>query len=334
MDKYKWQLQKYSGRNSRHTCPACGRPNCFTLYVDAMGNPLASDVGRCEHLNSCGYEKTPKMYFDEHPNEQSQQRECRPVLPQRQKKDDRVDFIPFDLITRSVGVNNNLMRYLGKFFPAKELERVTADYFLGCTRKGEIIFPQIDTQGRCRTGKVMQYGEDGHRVKRSECDAVDWLHARWMKQQGKTASDYHLRQCLFGEHLLAEYPDRIVCLTEGEKSAVIASLFFPQFVWVSCGGKFGLKPETCKSLAGRDVIVYADADALTEWGEKIRRLDFCKSIRLSDWAKDEPQRSKRDIADLLMEEKARTQVKPTTVGDVCRWLHELGIPPGRVTFNL
>lgn len=331
---YRYQLQKYTGRNSRHTCPACGRPHCFTYYVDAAGNPLASDVGRCEHINSCGYEKTPKMYFDEHPQERRQRRECSEAKSQHPKKDARVDFIPFGLITKSVGMNNNLMRYLGDFFPAKELERVTADYFLGCTKKGEIIFPQIDAQGRCWTGKVMAYGEDGHRIKRSECDAVDWLHARWMKQQGKTASDYHLRQCLFGEHLLSKYPDRIVCLTEGEKSAVIASLFFPQFVWVSCGGKFGLKPETCKSLAGRDVIVYADADAVTEWTERIKRLDFCKSIRLSDWSKDEPLGSKRDIADLLMEEKARMQVKSTTIGDVCRWLHELGIPPGRVTFNV
>ena len=330
--EYKYQLQKYSGRNSRHTCPACGRPHCFTYYVDAAGNPLASDVGRCEHLNSCGYEKTPKMFFDEHPQEK-ERNEYRPAKPQHQKKDDRVDFIPFDLITRSVGVNNNLMRYLGKFFPAKELERVTADYFLGCTKKGEIIFPQIDTQGRCRTGKVMAYGEDGHRIKRSECDAVDWLHARLMRQQGKAASDYHLRQCLFGEHLLSQRPNDLVCVVEGEKSAVIASLVFPQYVWVATGGKYGLSPRMCKSLAGRDVLVYADADAVGEWGEKIQSLTFCRSIHQSDWAKDEPQGSKRDIADLIMEER-KPLGKPTTIGDILRWNQELGFPKERFMINI
>lgn len=335
MDNYKYRLQKYTGRNSRHTCPACGRPHCFTLYVDAAGNPLASDVGRCEHLSKCGYHKTPAEHFADHPNEERKPYSAKTGISATAKKQpEQIDFIPISLIHRSESTSNSLMRYLAKSFPQSGLEQVTKMYHLGSTRKGEIIYPQIDAQGRCRTGKVMAYGEDGHRIKRSECDAVDWLHARWMKQQGKAASDYHLRQCLFGEHLLTKYPDRIACLTEGEKSAVIASLFFPQFVWVSCGGKFGLKPETCKSLAGRDVIVYADADALTEWSEKIRRLDFCKSIRLSDWAKDELQGSKRDIADLLMEEKARLQVKPTTVGDVCRWLHELEIPAGRVTFNI
>ena len=330
--EYKWQLQKYSGRNSRHTCPVCGRPNCFTLYVDALGNPLASDVGRCEHRNSCGYEKTPKMFFDEHPQEK-ERNDYRPALPQRQKQESKTDYVPFNLIQRSESTDNNLMRYLGKFFPLPDLMRVTKAYHLGSTRKGEIIFPEIDMQGRCRSGKVMMYGTDGHRMK-NERDAVDWLHARYMRQQGKKASDFHLKQCLFGEHLLIERPDDMVALTESEKSAIICALVFPDFIWVSCGGKHGFKPDLCKPLAGRNVLVYADADATNEWREKITQLTFCKSIRLSDWSKGEPQDSKRDIADLILEEQKRKQVKPTTVGDVCRWMAELDIPKGRITFNV
>lgn len=106
-----------------------------------------------------------------------------------------------------------------------------------------------------------------------------------MKKQGKQASDFHLRQCLFGEHLLLKRPKDIVCLTESEKAAIIASIVFPTFIWVSCGGKQGLTPERCKALAGRDVIVYADADAVAEWNEKIKKLDYCRNISLSDWAK-------------------------------------------------
>jgi hypothetical protein len=123
-------------------------------------------------------------------------------------------------------------------------------------------------------------------------------------------------------------------MTESEKSAVIASMTFPQFVWVSCGGKQALTPDRCRPLAGRDVIVYADADATDEWEEKIKSLAYCHSIRISDWAKDEAQGSKRDIADLIIEEKRRMQVEPTTVGDICRWMDELGIPKGRITFNI
>ena len=272
------------------------------------------------------------MFFDEHP-QGKERNEYRPVLPQHQKQETKADYIPLDLIQRSESTGNNLMRYLGKFFPQPDLERVTKTYHLGSTRKGEIIFPEIDMQGRCRTGKIMQYGEDGHRVK-NERDAVDWIHARYMRQQGKKASDFHLKQCLFGEHLLTERPDGMVALTESEKSAIICALVFPDFVWVSCGGKHGFKPDLCKPLAGRNVLVYADADAAAEWRERMAQLSFCKSIRLSDWSKGEPQGSKRDIADLILEEKKRKQVKPTTVGDVCRWMAELGIPKGRITFNV
>ncbi len=225
------------------------------------------------------------------------------------------------------------MDYLRKYFTDEDLKKVTATYHLGSTKKREIIFPQIDRAGMCRTGKVMQYGADGHRTKGAVSDAIDWLHARLMKKQGKQASDFHLRQCLFGEHLLPKRPHDIVCLVEGEKSAVICSMVSPQFVWVSCGGKQGLTPERCKALAGRNVIVYPDADAVDEWEEKVKALSFCRSVKLSDWAKDEAPGSKRDIADVLLRER-KPLAKPATVGDVCRWMAELGIKRGRITFNV
>lgn len=331
MSEYKYSLQKYTGRNSRHTCPVCGRSHCFTLYVDVLGTPLSVDVGRCEHVNSCGYEKTPKMYFEENPQERGRRNTVPPGITI--KKEVRTDYIPFALIQKSEGTENNLIRYLSNYFDSVDLGKVVSSYHLGCTKKGETIFPQIDRFGMCRTGKVMQYGTDGHRVKGAS-DAVDWLHARYMKKQGKAAHDFHLKQCLFGEHLLPKRPNDIVCLTESEKSAVISSMVFPDYVWVSCGGKHGLNPERCKALARRNVMIYPDADAIGYWAEKIKALGFCSSIRLSDWAKDEPQDSKRDIADLIMDEKARSQIKPTTIGDVLRWNRELNFPKERFTINV
>lgn len=327
--EYTYSLQKYTGRNSRYTCPSCGRVHCFTLYVDGNNNPIAEDVGRCEHRNSCGYEKTPKMYFEENPTER---KEFRPTPAPQPKKEEKTDYIPFSLIQQSESTNNTLMDYLRKYFTDEALNKVTADYHLGSTKKREIIFPQIDKLSMCHTGKVMNYDTDGHRIK-GKIDAIDWLHARLMKKQGKQASNFHLRQCLFGEHLLPKRPKDIVCLTESEKAAIIASIVFPTFIWVSCGGKQGLTLERCKALSGRDVIVYADADATGEWKEKIKQLDYCRSIRLSDWAKDEDIGSKRDIADLILQERKPLE-KPTTVGDICQWLAELEMPKERATINL
>ena len=46
--KHYYNLQRYAGPSSRHTCPGCGRPRCFTLYVDPDGNPLHETVALVE----------------------------------------------------------------------------------------------------------------------------------------------------------------------------------------------------------------------------------------------------------------------------------------------
>lgn len=244
------------------------------------------------------------------------------------------DYIPFSFIHERYGMNSNFIKYLAKYFHAGELETAVTQYHLRGTKKGKTIFPQIDHEGFCRTAKIIDYDKAGHRIKPKWGDKVDWVHSRYMKMQGKKSSDFNLVQCLFGEHLLPKRPNDIVCLVEGEKTAVVCSMVFPEQVWVSCSGKHGLNPERCKPLAGRRVLVFPDADAVEEWSEKIKALGFCRSVRLSDWAKDEPEGSKRDIADLILEEKARSQVKPTTIGDVLRWNQELGFPKERFSIHV
>ena len=54
---------------------------------------------------------------------------------------------------------------------------------------------------------------------------------------------------------------------------------------------------------------------------------------MSNWAKDEDIGSKRDIADLILQERKPLE-KPTTIGDVCQWLAELEMPKERATINL
>jgi len=173
-------------------------------------------------------------------------------------------------------------------------------YLIRSTPNEETVFPQIDGCGRLRTGKIISYGADGHRIKERH---ADWLHSRWMKAQGKTPQDFHLRQCLFGENLLPQRPMAAVGLVESEKSAVICALTFPDVVWLATGGKMNLNADKCKSLAGREVIVYPDADATQEWTARAKALTYCHSVKVSDWARNEPQNSKRDLADVIIEER-------------------------------
>lgn len=345
MERY--SLEKYSERNSRYTCPECGRTYCFTRYIDTQtGQSLADDVGMCDHKNNCGYHKPPKEYFRERGNGYSSEyKQCTPLVVVKQKEKE-FGFIPMNGIEKLERLNqekNTLKRFLLGRFLLFDLQQVFSVYHIGTTKNGEAVFPQIDIQGRCRTAKIMAYDESGHRIK-GERDRIDWLHAR-LKQKKRLPYNWNLKQCLFGEHLLSLRPDDMVCLVESEKTAIICALRYPEYLWLACGGKLNLKPEMCQALAGRNVLLCADADAVADWEERRKLLSFCRKIEMFNWYKDESEGSKRDIADVILEElqeeareevqeTAQEEIKPTTIGDVCQWMSELEIEKGRVQFNI
>lgn len=58
-----------------------------------------------------------------------------------------------------------------------------------------------------------------------------------------------------------------VAVVEAEKTAVLASICFPEFVWLSVGSKQSLKAEKLKRLSKRKIILYPDADGFALWQE-------------------------------------------------------------------
>ena len=117
MDNYKWQLQNTADATAATRARFVGRPHMYSpTTFDAAGNPLASDVGRCEHLSKCGYHKTPAQYFAENPQER-ERKEYRPAVPQRQKKEVRTDYIPFSLIHRSESMEKQPDALFGEILP-------------------------------------------------------------------------------------------------------------------------------------------------------------------------------------------------------------------------
>ena len=285
-----YTLQKYKGTATRHTCPNCGDKRSFTYYVDESGTPLHPSVGRCNHESSCGYHYTPKEYFHDH----SECRTANGLSFDRQKLEQKsvqkprqaaIDCIPPKYVERSQSVHSHFFRFISSLLDsyygskAKDvLKRLLEEYRLGATRDGAVIFWQIDRTGRVRTGKVMQYNpEDGHRIKGGQTSAVNWIHSI-LKKQRVLAEDWQLSQCLFGEHLLKTHPDKVVVLVESEKSAVIGSAIFPDYVWLATGGKSQMREEKLRVLSGRTVLLFPDADAYAEWKQRAESMYFCKVV--------------------------------------------------------
>jgi hypothetical protein len=149
-----------------------------------------------------------------------------------------------------------------------------------------------------RAGKVMLYDpQTGKRVK-VPFNHVTWVHAI------RRLPGYQLRQCNFGEHLLKEDPTKIVAIVESEKTAVIASIYLPEFVWLACGSRTGLTEERFKVLKGRKVVLFPDLGAYERWCQKARELSHLARMEVSDLLERKATEMERasgwDLADYLL----------------------------------
>ena len=231
MSEYRFHLQKYRP-GSKTTCPNCGKSRCFVRYIDEQGSiSFPGNVGKCDHENSCGYHYTPKEYFKDNPDVlEMDEGNGKSLLSAPYKTADKTpscivpSYIPSSYVLRSLSHYsiNPLYQYFCHVFGEDETDRLFGMYRIGTSLKwgGSAIFWQIDINGQTRTGKVMYYNaETGHRVKEPQA-FVSWAHSELKLQ------DFHLKQCLYAEHLLKNSSSPVM-LVESEKTAVVMSHFSP-----------------------------------------------------------------------------------------------------------
>lgn len=319
MSEYRFHLQKYK-YGSKISCPNCGRPRCFVKYVDAEGKIVFPDnVGKCDHENSCGCHYTPKEYFKDNPDvlarDQSVGKSFQVALCKFIEKKPVLtvpSYIPSSYVDRSRSHYeiNPLYKYLCNVFCEEETVRLFQLYRIGTSTKwgGSAVFWQIDINGFVRTGKIMCYNpENGHRIKAPQA-LVSWVHSELRMP------DFHLKQCLFGEHLLKSSASSSVMLVESEKTAIIMSHFIPDYIWLATGGKNGcFNRDAMQVLQGRDVTLIPDLCASEQWKAKSALLSgICKKVSVSDIleriATDEQRAQGLDIADFFLFSPSKRQI--------------------------
>ncbi len=319
MTQYRYSLDCRRGRQYKYICPHC-HDKSFRRYIyNQTGEEIADECGKCDHLNRCGYELKPGEYFKQHPEKCDSWKDKHslpenwakvgldvgkevkkdvPVMEKPAEPSDHYDTITWAYVEHYHSWQSVFMRWLigvadKRGIPRSEAKRVYEDYHLGALADGRVIFWQITKEGEVRSGKVMKYGDDGHRQ-----GYPNWMH-NLLGSCEDVANDYKLHQCLFGEHLLARYPDRDVALVESEKSALVCSLLQPDKVWVASGGCKQLNAEKLSVLIGRHVVIYPDSGEFVHWYRlalKLKDLDF--DIR-SELERYPPN---TDIADVLLKE--------------------------------
>lgn len=305
-----YTLQRYTGPSSRHICPSCGRKRCFVYYVNENGKALNKIVGRCDHQNKCGYHYTPKDFFRDHPSLKIPESWMQP-MPEVERK---LWTINPSEVRRFRSNESTLGKYLHQL--RGDIFLAAADiYQLGATINGSTIFWQIDIDGKVRTGKVMAYGEDGHRIKTEEYDRINWMHRLLMKDN-LLPKEFEVTQCLFGEHLLRRHPEKPVAIVESEKTAVIMATINPDMIWLATGGKFNLRGDKLTPLKGRKIWLYPDADAIQYWKDFAASVAQHYDIAVCDLHyTDDDISNKRDIADLIIQKLQHYETTSKTPTD-------------------
>jgi len=247
MKNYKYELQKGS---KRYICPKCGKKT-FKVFVYTGTNIVVDSekFGRCNRENNCGYFRYPDRDIKYDYN-------YMPPAPQPSKQP---DFVPDEIVESTFHrfKENIFFVYLVKLFGMNEAYRLQELYNIGTAKNGGTIFWQQDNEGNFRTGKVMYYNKDGHRKK----DRTSWyIH-------NKVKDNFVLQQVFFGEHLVTE--DKPIALCESEKTAIMMSVFRPEFTWIASGGSEMLNDYRLDRLPRLD-MVYPDNGQFKKWQEKTK----------------------------------------------------------------
>lgn len=334
---YTYALEKYTGKATRHECPNCGTKNSFTRYVDSTGKYIANTVGKCNRINSCGYHITPREFFKESNNQTAHDM---PKIAQQIETKQAVNELPNTLVRSFLNPENanqnNLYSGLIALFDVERVKEAFSLYKVGAgfgTFAGYTVFFQIDTLGKFRAGKLINYDtQTVKRIKSENENPVNWVHS--IKAfKTKLHPDYALKQCLFGTHLLPLYPNKPVNLVESEKTALIGSIVQPAALWLATGGaNSNLNKDSFAPLKNRNVSIYYDNDVAGKcWGVDVN--GFLPFGNIVEW-NDHDTKEGTDIGDLFLIQaiEGRSLPPPPPVNEFT--LKDLGIDLGIDFSNL
>jgi hypothetical protein len=269
------ELYKKSDRFSKAPYCPCGKSNKDGKFVPFVINGSASSkFGYC---HSCG-----KSFFPSGSNQK---------VNTIGKAAQDIRYIDKCIAIESFQnySNNQLCRWMQKCFP-DSAENILRNYWVGTGRNNSTLFWYLDFYGNVCNAKQITYNPDGHRDK----NTIPFF--LFKKENG-------YRICLFGEHLINfRNSYETLTLVESEKTAIVGSILFPQYIWLATGGANGLTTEKARILKDRNVIILPDCDngGRTSIEKSVKILEsYNCNVKVCDLA---PYLNNgQDVVDLIIE---------------------------------
>lgn len=287
MIQYRYSLDRSS---KKFICPSCGKKT-FVKYVDNTSNSyLDNQYGRCDRENKC------KAHFRPYGNNKID-------ILQALKPKTPPSYHSLELVEKSVldKSQNNFIDFLRQKFPVNDANKAITNYFLGTSRRHQhaTIFWQIDKDENVHAGKIMLYDkETGKRKKSAKGKSyINWVH------KIKTIGQFNLEQCLFGLHLTNDISEKCVALVESEKTAVIMSIFKPQYIWLATGSKHGFKEEMLQPIKEFKIVAFPDKGEYLDWKKTALTLNAMGfNIVMDEWLNSKEYKKGTDLADIYINE--------------------------------
>ena len=203
------------------------------------------------------------------------------------------------------------------YLSREQMQRAVQRYRLGRSHDGGVIFWQIDQLEQIFDGKIMHYRPDGHRDhQRKPYWVSSALKRHYLNDDPQLAAGIPSQHCLFGTHLVnAQFTmhnaQLAVAVVEAEKSAVILSEVYPEYLWLAAGGLYELTAVKLFPLRGRRIILFPDTDpdgtAFSTWyrvtleAQQLLGQTIHLSPLLEQKATADQKRRKIDLVDFLEE---------------------------------
>ena len=194
--------------------------------------------------------------------------------------------------------DDNLTTYLLSQFSFDEVQKATQNYYLTGANycwNNATLFWQIDQKEQIHACKIMLYNKlSGKRIK-EPYNHINWLH-KAIKEP-----DFNLNQCLFGLHLINTDYQKEIAIVESEKTAIIMSIFLPEFIWIATGSKSGFKFDLLQPLKKRNCFAFPDKGEFNNWHIKATELNEQGfKIAVSDLLENIILQNGSDVADYYL----------------------------------
>ena len=274
--------------SKKFICPKCQK-RTFVKYIETETNNYVNEIsGRCDRETNCSYHNKPK-------GESKNTYEI--VFVPKPKP----SFHNYDFVNQSKSnyEQNNFVKFLQTIFSDSEVKYVIQKYSIGTSKywNGATVFWQIDNLQRVRHGKILQY--------------VCYTGKRYKDRNGKPLiqsvravmqlKNFNLCQCLFGLHLIDNSFCKTIAIVESEKTAIIMSLFKPEYVWLATGGKGFLKNEMLQQIKEYNIVAFPDKGEYKDWFIKSTELNSIGyKIEVNNWLENSDYEIGTDLADVYI----------------------------------